>query len=131
MEHATALAALVLMLYASPAQATQNIACRAPNNAAWISFLAGGTPGLNPLALSMGAGGKTWSTAKENGGAPIQVSQSFSSREEMEIDVADDKADVIARLRLSRAHEEGQDPVTAGTLHVAGVGAWPVTCGEE
>ena len=120
----------MLMLCASVAHATQEIVCKAADNAAWISFLVGGTPGLNPLALSMGAGGKIWSTAKENGGTLVQVSQSFSSSEDMKIDVSNDSEDAIARLRLSQAHEDGQEPITAGTLHIVGVGAWPVTCEE-
>jgi len=27
--------------------------------------------------------------------------------------------------------ERGQEPIAAGTLHIVGVGAWPVICGGE
>jgi len=123
-------AAVALLATAGLAQATEDIECKARDGKAWMSFVVGTTPGLAPLGLSMAAGDKTWSTDKANGGILIEVKQAFSDEDEMKIDViADGKAAGI--LRVAIAHEEGQEPVLAGILHIHGVGIWPVVCGEE
>lgn len=115
---------------AMSAWATQDIECRARDSKACISFVVGTTTGLAPLGLSMAAGDKTWSTDRANGGTLIDVKQAFSDDDEMKIDViADGKPAGI--LRVTIAHEEGQEPVLAGILQIQGVGAWPVVCGGE
>ena len=124
-----AIAVALTLITAMPARATDDIECRAADNAAWISFVVGTTPGLNPLGLSMGAGARTWSTAKENGGTLIEVKQAFSTDDEMKIDVIS-AGKPAAFLRMGFAHEYGQEPVLAGVLHIVDVGAWPVVCGE-
>ena len=128
----TSIALVVLLACALPAQATENIICSAPGNAASISFLVGTTPGLNPLSLSMEAGAKRWSMAAEQGVTTVLIGQSFDTGSAMMIDLTDDNAErVIAELRVSRAHEDGHDPVAAGTLRIAGLGAWTVACEGE
>ena len=85
-----------------------------------------------PLALTMDANGKQWATKPEDGATAILIAQAFSDDEGMKIDISDENAErIIARLRVSHAHEEGAEPVFAGTLHIPGVGAWPVTCSGE
>lgn len=122
-------AAAVLISLAGEALATENIVCTSRDDKASMSFLVGTTPGLNPLALTMEANGKRWATKPENDTTTILIAQAFSDDEGMKIDITDDNAErVIAKLRVTRAHEEGNDPVTAGTLHIVGAGAWPVTC---
>jgi hypothetical protein len=97
-----------------------------------LSFLVGTTPGLNPLALTMEANGKQWATKPEAGATAVLIAQAFSDDEGMKIDITDDNAErIIAKLRVTQAHDEGSDPVTAGTLHIVGAGAWPVTCSGE
>jgi hypothetical protein len=97
-----------------------------------MMFLVGTTPGLHPLSLVMEAGGKKWSTTGADGATTVLVSQSFETEDMMRLDVTDDNAErVIAELRVARAHEEGHDPVAAGTLRIAGLGAWTVVCDGE
>ena len=55
----------------------------------------------------MEAGGKKWSTKKEDGGTMVSVAQSFSDEFGMRIDVADDNPErIIAELRVNMAREE-------------------------
>ena len=121
-----------MVLCAGEALATQNIICNAPDDKASFGFLVGTTPGLNPLGAGMEAGGKKWTTKPEAGATLITIAQAFSDDEGMKIDIADDNSErIIAKLRLTRAHEDGEEWILAGTLHIVGVGAWPVTCSEE
>ena len=123
------LGAMLLAVSGAEAFATDNITCTAPDYNTSFSFLVGTTPGLKPLALSMEAKGKKWSTDSQAGATSILVSQSFSDDEGMKIDVTDGNAEaIIAKLRVSYAHEDGTDGIFSGTLHIVGVGAWPVTC---
>lgn len=123
------LGAMLLAGSAGEAFATDNIMCTAPDYNTSFNFLVGTTPGLKPLALSMESKGKKWSTEAEAGVTPILVAQSFSDDEGMKIDVTDGNAEaIIAKLRVSYAHEDGSEGIFSGTLHIVGVGAWPVTC---
>ena len=122
------LALAVLAMTSGTGLATENIICAAAGDAATMSFLVGTTPGLAPLGLYMEAGGKTWSTKKEDGGTIVAIAQSFSDDSGMRIDVADDNLErIIAELRVNLAREEGE-VVFAGTLRIAGIGVWAVTC---
>ncbi len=121
--------AAAFLATASSAWATEDIECRARANKAWMSFVVGTTPGLAPLGLSMGAGDRIWSTDKANGGTLIVVKQAFSDDDGMKIDVLAE-SELAGALRVNFGHEEGQEPVLAGILHIHGVGAWPVVCGE-
>lgn len=121
-----------MVFCASDALATQNIMCNAPDNKASLEFLVGTTPGLNPLGAGMEAGNKKWATKAGVGVTPIVIAQAFSDDEGMKIDIADDNLErIIAKLRATWAHDEGSEPVLAGTLLIIGVGAWPVTCSGE
>lgn len=123
------LGVMLLMVSAGEALATDNITCTAPDYDTSMSFLVGTTPGLRPLSLSMESKGKKWSTAAETGVTTVLVAQSFSDDEGMKIDVTDGNAEaIIAKLRVSYAHEEGTEGIFSGTLHIVGLGAWPVTC---
>jgi len=126
------LAALAMVFSVSPALATENIICSSADQKAALSFLVGTTPGLAPLALTMDANGKQWATKPEGGATAILIAQAFSDDEGMKIDITDDNAErIIAKLRVTRAHDEGSEPVIAGTLLIVGAGAWPVTCEGE
>lgn len=126
------LVAAALMVSAGVARATENIICSSADDKASMSFLVGTTPGLSPLALSMEANGKAWATKAEGKATTVLIAQAFSDDEGMRIDVTDDNAEnIIAKLRVTRAHEYGSEPVAAGTLHIVGVGAWPVVCSGE
>ncbi|WP_119392410.1 hypothetical protein [Taklimakanibacter lacteus] len=120
------------MLCAGKALATENIICSSADEKAAMGFVVGTTPGLSPLSLTMDANGKSWATKPEGSQIGILVAQAFSDDDVLQIDIADDNAEqIIAKLRVTRAHEYGQEPIAAGTLHIVGVGAWPVICGGE
>jgi|GEM_PF-1271578 len=121
-----------LVSFASTALATENIICSSADEKAAIGFLVGTTPGLSPLSLTMDANGKSWATKPEGKQTAILIAQAFSDDEGMKIDITDDDAErIIAKLRVTRGHDEGSEPVTAGTLMIVGEGAWPVTCSGE
>jgi hypothetical protein len=126
------MAAAAMMLFAGPALATENITCSSPDKKASLSFLVGTTPGLSPLALTMAANGKQWATKPEGSATAILIAQAFSDDEGMKIDMTDDNAEaIIAKLRVTLAHDYGSEPVFAGTLLIIGAGAWPVICEGE
>lgn len=127
---AAAIAALVSS--AGAALATENIICSSADEKAAMGFVVGTTPGLNPLSLTMDANGKSWATKPEGKQTAILIAQAFSDDEGMKIDITDDNAErIIAKLRVTRGHDEGSEPVIAGTLMIVGEGAWPVTCSGE
>ncbi len=126
------LASVALMFCAGDALATQNILCSAAENKAALEFLVGTTPGLNPLGAAMEAGGRKWATKAEAGVTAMTIAQAFSDDEGMKIDIGDGNLErIIAKLRVTWAHDEGSEPVLAGTLLIVGTGAWPVTCEGE
>ena len=126
------MAAVVLVFSAGVAPATENVICSSADETAAIGFLVGTTPGLNPLSLTINAKGKSWATKPEGSQTAVLIAQAFSDDEGMKIDITDDNAEkIIAKLRVTRAHDEGSDPVLAGTFMITGVGAWPVTCSGE
>ena len=126
------MAATAMMLGASNALATENIICSSADEKAAMGFLVGTTPGLNPLSLTMDANGKSWATKPEGGQTAILIAQAFSDDEGMKVDITDDNAErIIAKLRVTRGHDEGSEPVLAGTLMIVGQGAWPVICSGE
>ena len=122
------LAAIGFLVIATavPAQATEWLNCSDGDKASFNVLLGN----MNVIAvdtIEVEAGGKRWST-REGDGTPITKGQAFETADQIYIDVTDDKMDVIvAQLRLFKA-SEGDDYVSAGTLRVAGVGAWAVTC---
>lgn len=127
-----AMAAAAIVLSAGEALATENIICSSADGKAAVGFLVGTTPGLSPLSFTMAANGKSWATKPEGKQTAILIAQAFSDDDGMKIDITDDNAErIIAKLRVTRAHNEGSEPVLAGTFMIAGVGAWPVTCEGE
>ena len=126
------MAAAAMMLGASQALATESIICSSADQKAAMGFVVGTTPGLNPLSLTMDANGKSWATKPEGSQTAILIAQSFSDDEGMKIDITDDNAEkIIAKLRVTFGHDEGSEPVLAGTLMIVGAGAWPVICSGE
>ena len=117
---------LLLIVIAVPAKATEWLNCSDGDKASFNVLLGN----MNVIAvdtIEVEVGGKKWSTRGE-GATRITKGQAFETTDQIYIDVTDDKMDVIvAQLRLFKA-SEGEDYVSAGTLKVAGVGAWAVTC---
>jgi hypothetical protein len=126
------MAAAALMLFARPGLATESIICSSADEKAAMGFVVGTTPGLNPLSLTLVVNGKSWATKPEGKQTPILIAQAFSDDDGMKIDITDDNAErIIAKLRVTHGHDEGSEPVTAGTLMIVGEGAWPVICAGE
>jgi hypothetical protein len=121
-------AAGILLALSAPASATESIVCASEDNAASIDVLVG--LGLDVIAIdrvSLEAGGKTWAT-NADGEQKIVVGQAFEDSEKLVLDLtAEGMAPIVASLRLFKV-SEGADYASGGTLKIAGVGAWAVTC---
>jgi hypothetical protein len=122
-----ALAALVLIAAASPASATGTVECEASGGGASLWLTIGSLPVLSVVHMEFTAGGQTWSTG-EGGDVAVSVGQAFRDGERWLIDATDANVErVIAEVRLNGA-SEGGDTALAGTLKIAGTGAFGVSC---
>ena len=100
--------------------------CSAGDKAS-IAVLLGAMDVIAVVKVDIEAGSKTWSTSAE-GAARIIVGQAFETADQMMIDLTDENVNaVVAQLRLYKA-SEGEDYAAAGTLRIAGAGAYAVTC---
>jgi hypothetical protein len=116
----------LMIAAAGPAKATDWLNCSDGDKASFNVLLGH----MNVIAVDtveVEAGEKRWST-RGGDGTLITKGQAFETSDQIYIDVTDAKVDaIVAQLRLFKA-SEGEDYVSAGTLRVAGVGAWAVTC---
>lgn len=116
-----------------PAQATEWVDCSGGEN---INFrvLLGSMDVIAIDTIEIEVNGKTWSTRGGEGATLITKGQAFETADQMWIDVTDENVNaIIAKLRIFKAFEdgaEGVEPLDAkgGTLHMPGIGAWPVSC---
>jgi hypothetical protein len=117
---------LLLIAIAVPAKATEWLNCSDGDKASFNVLLGN----MNVIAvdtIEVEVGEKKWST-RDEGATRVTKGQAFETADQIYIDATDDKMDaIVAQLRLFKA-SEGEDYVSAGTLRVAGVGAWAVTC---
>ena len=117
---------VLLIAFVGPAKATEWLNCSDGDKASFNVLLGN----MNVIAvdtIEVEAGGKKWST-RGDGATPITKGQAFETADQIYIDATDDNVNaIVAQLRLFKA-SEGEDYVSAGTLRVAGVGAWAVTC---
>jgi hypothetical protein len=121
------LAVAVVMALATPAGATEWIACSADGDAASANILVGAVDVISIASANIEAGGKKWETGAA-GDAAIRVGQAFEDADKILVDFTDEGvASIVASLKLFKA-SEGDDYVSGGTLRVTGVGAWAVTC---
>ncbi|WP_274424112.1 hypothetical protein [Chelativorans sp. YIM 93263] len=122
-----AAALMVLPLLSGPAGASGSIACVAPDNEASIELTIGSLPVLAVVGVAIEAQGESWTLSGE-GEQAIAVGQAFGNANEMRIDFTDPNIEsIVAEVRLFSAAEE-RELATAGTLRIAGVGAWVLTC---
>ena len=121
-------AGLIVAALAAPAAATESIACASDDRAASIDLLVGlGLDVVSIARATVEAGGKSWAT-DATGAQKIAVGQAFEDAEKLIVDFTDEGlSKIVASLRLFKA-SEGEDFVEGGTLRVAGLGAWAVTC---
>jgi len=130
MNRRAAAAMLMLAAAATPALATESIVCSAEGGATSIDVLMGHTAVIAVARVWLDAGGKTWTTDGQPGSTKIIVGQAFEDSERMLIDLTDDGINsIVAKLRLVKASEQSSFAM-GGTLSIAGVGAWAVTCPE-
>ncbi len=128
MNRASACLATLLTL-GSAAQATETMTCSAEGDAASIVVLLGAMDVIAVVNASVKVGDKVWSTDRSgNGEVKITLGQAFEDDAQMLIDLTDENVNaIVARLRLFKGSEQS-DFAMGGTLTVAGVGAWAVTC---
>lgn len=123
-------AALIACFSATPAAATGDLSCAAPDGAARVDLGVGHVPVLAVLSAWIEADGQSWSTYASDGVTPITLGQGFRDRDRMAVDFTDPNVEgVVIRLRTWSVHE-GDDWIEAGWLQIPGVGAWPMICGE-
>ena len=121
------LAATIALVLATPAAATEWIACSAEGDAASANILVGMVDVLSIARASVEAGGKKWTTDVTGDGG-LRVGQAFENDDMVVVDFTDEGvSSIIASLRLFKA-TEGDSDATGGILRVPGVGAWAVTC---
>lgn len=120
---------LALALLATPAAATEWIACASADGGASFDYLAGDGTGVLQIAdLTISAGERVWASNPANGpGDPVSVGQAFEDESSVRIDAMDKDFALIAQLRLFKASEADQ-AVKGGTLRIPGMGVWTVSC---
>jgi hypothetical protein len=120
---------LILVAAATPAAATEWVHCSDAGGAASFDYLAGDGVGVLAIsALTVTAGQKVWASDPANGpGDPVSVGQGFEDADTVRIDAMDKDFYKIAELRLFKA-TEGDAYISAGTLRIAGMGVWAVSC---
>lgn len=123
---------ILAALAATPALATEWVHCSDANGAASFDYLAGdGLDVLSVSALTVTGGEKVWASDPANGpGDPVSVGQAFEDGDTVRIDALAGDATRVASLRLFKA-TEGDASVYGGTLTIAGLGAWAVSCDPD
>ena len=121
------LAVAVVLALATPAGATEWIACSADGDAASANILVGAVDVISIASANIEAGGKKLATDAD-GDARIRVGQAFEDSDNILVDFTDDQVStIVGALRLFKA-TEGDSDATGGILRLAGIGAWAVTC---
>lgn len=124
---AAALVAGLVPVATGPAQATGGIECAAADGAVSLSLTIGSLPVLKVVGATIEADGETWMLGGEGDNA-LSAGQAFREDGAMRVDFTDPNVErVVAELRLVSA-SEGRDTATAGTLRIAGTGAWALAC---
>ena len=124
-------ASLVLWVACHPALATEWMYCTDVAGAAEIGLLLPHHASVvAPIGVTMrGPALRQWTSDPAYGdGAGIMVGQAFGDADMLLVDLLDNNFnDQVAALRLFRV-TEGDAYVQAGTLSIAGVGVWAVSC---
>ena len=113
---------------ASPAAAAQWMSCTdAIGEASFDYFIADGAD-FSVSAVTVTAGERVWASDPANGpGDPIQVGNFHDDVTLSFVDATDEARNKVAELKVFKA-TEGETTVYGGTLRIAGVGAWVVSC---
>lgn len=118
-----------MLFCAAPAWAGEGLVCDDGHDVTVDLPVAGGV-GLSLLGVTIKVGDQVWTMDPAVKGATLVTSvQSFAFPDLYAFDFADPNQEkIVARVRLLNAHEDGFVPVFAGTLQIAGVGDWAITC---
>lgn len=123
--YAGGLSLAALLAGVAPAAATGTIECADPDGRASVELSIGSLPVLAVIHARIETPEGRWSSGD---GEALVVGQQFRGSSGLRVDFTDPNVEtVIAELRLVSA-EEGRDFAMAGTLRVAGEGAWPLNC---
>jgi hypothetical protein len=114
---------------ATGAHATGGIYCDGARDGTVGAFLTvGRTPGFAVVGARITVPGNAFDLNAIDGAAPMVLAQGAILGDLIAADFTDPNAErVVASLRIVRS-AEGNDVAAAGTLHLPGVGAWPVVC---
>jgi hypothetical protein len=100
-----------------------------------IRVLLGAMDVIAVNTVEIEASGRKWSTAGGEGVTLITKGQAFETADQIWIDMTDESVnEVVARLRLFKALDEGEETesagttVTGGVLAMPGIGAWAMSC---
>lgn len=116
-----------LLVAVGSAGATGSIECADAAGEASVSLTIGSLPVLSVVGATIEADGMRWSLDGAGEGA-IAVGQAFQEADAIRVDFTDPNVEsVVAALRLFSAHE-GRHSAMAGTLRIAGRGAWALSC---
>ena len=110
---------------ALPAQAEVRMHCADWKKTVAVDILRRESKLISVARIDMATGEKKWSSRGE--GTRIMLGQAFETKDRLWIDVANDAEEIIAELRLFKSSEGGTS-LHAGTLRIAGAGAWAVEC---
>jgi hypothetical protein len=128
-------AVLLLAAMALPAHATEWMDCGDPTKTVSIRVLLGAMDVIAVNTVEIEASGRKWSTAAGQGVTLITKGQAFETADQIWIDMTDEAVnEVVARLRLFKAMDEGEETesagtmVTGGVLAMPGIGAWAMSC---
>lgn len=122
--------ALSLCGLATPSLATEWVNCASADGGASFDFLAGALEVLSIAGMTISVGDRVWASDVAYGpGEPVAVGQAFETETMILVDAVDPGVtSKIAELRLFKASAADGAPVYAGTLAIAGHGAWAVSC---
>jgi hypothetical protein len=113
------------LLAASPASASVGVWCTGPEGVSFDAPLSGGI-GLTVMSATVEADGKTWTTetSREDPQA-IVPAQTWDGQDFMWFDFSDTNLERnVVKVRIHLTDEGAQ----GGTLEIAGVGSWIISC---
>ena len=119
--------AALLLIAATPVQATQGLLCRAAGGDGPRLSIVIGAGGIVGASLDEGGG---WVSTTVQGG-PLMLPQAWIDGEQVLADIVSERWDRVARLRVRFDPPAPRQPRSAtGTLALRGRD-WPVRCEED
>lgn len=127
MKRSLAILAVSSLMSTSSAYATGAIDCHSADGEASVSLTIGSLPILAVVGAQIVHEDKLWAIGAEGDNA-ILSGQAFGNMDQMRVDFTDINVErIVAELRLFTT-TEGVNTVTAGTLRIADIGAFAISC---